>query len=706
MFAHGQNGALGNFPQSIPGAYGAGQSYVPPGLAMLTSGISDDAEYNKRLLEAANLLGPPPRLNEADPRNRFPREITLLPELWSGPDGTMISNPYLTESMVFFEDEQMRGIISRMAPPVLFRGNPTLKLKVLYFNRAKVDQYTHTGTPRLVTKTLDQWDAAIARVGLGAEFDEEMIGTKEGTELIRQSIKQIQIAILDHCGIDCLLALLHARAQPTNFYSAQQLPVPSALAYDAMEDELEHWSCLTKNEFGLAKLCTFARKQIKQQQGAEPDTIIMPPDVADYLRFSRPELTDYSRQGSKGVDRQEAGGNAVMAPQLGGLTVLAAPLIPGIDQGPPQDALRHLRMIGEMFFMDADWNNHVPGVQLSFYGGPAANNGTIDYAMRNTEIQVAGVADRLNQIKLARTIYVHDNLSDTMQPVSIKKIQDFFAAQIAEIQANPAVAQAFAVNFGGVYGMMERFANQQAYSPTANPPSPYDEYGWYDFHVLLLRPKMLYSTSCFIFAKSGRETAETHVGFGDARWGRDATRKKALFHYTTYAGCVVKRPQNVYVANCARIEKYLMGGGVVLGQDIFPVLVPREGALGYNVDDISKARNAAFLGTTADAFTGVIDNQDDFILSTVPAWQTFYNFQRNADGAMLFNNYKAHQEHNCRVFRGPCEYARVNEQGQITDPRGNHILGKGHWGHYAYDGVGAARLGKGPKPYVVDPYCH
>lgn len=706
-------GAFGQFPQNIPGAWGAGTGPLPPGSSLMTSGISNDPEYNRKVLEASSLLGPPPSTKDRDMRSNFPREIMLLPELWAGPNGEPLSNYYLTESVMFFEDEQMRGIISRMAPPAVFMGNPTVQMKVLYFNRAKVDQYTHTGTPRLVTRTLDQWNAAIPRVGLGAEFDEEMLGTKAGSQIIRDSIKQIQIAILDHCGIDALLALLNARVQPNNFYTAQQLPVPAGLAYDAMEPELEQWSCITKTEFGLAKLCTTAQYQIKMQQGDAPDTVIMPPDVADYLRYSRPELTDYNRQGPKGPDRQEAGANAVMQPQLGGLTVLSAPLIPGIDQGPPQDALVHMRMIGEMFYMDPEWNNHVQY---------AVNPPPVEYGVAGMAFGVQNEADRtavlvdaatqanidadLRKQKAARTIYVHDNTSDTMQPITVAKVQ----AHFQWIMAQPLWAN-FMANHPIVAQMIQIFAHTAAFQNAA----PFlDPYGWLDYGVLLVRPNMVYATSVFIFAKSGRDTAESFIGFGDARWGRDATRKKALIHYTTYAGCVVKRPQNVWVANCVQIKKYLMGGGVTLGSDIFPVLIPRLGAHGYDVNpppaggyapgvgDIIKARDRPFLGLRTDAFDGIFAETQDFMLSQVAAWQELYGFKKHVDG-ILFNNYTQHQEFNCRVFRGPCEYAQF-KNNEIDDPRGNHVLGKGHWGPWAYDGVGAARVGKGPKPYVENPY--
>ena len=733
-------GAFGQFPQNIPGAWGAGAGPLPPGSSLITSGISDDPVYNQKVLEASSLLGPPQSTQDRDMRSNFPREIMLLPELWAGPNGQPLSNYYLTESVMFFEDEQMRGIISRMAPAAVFVGNPTIQMKVLYFNRAKVDQYTHTGTPRLVTRTLDQWNAAIPRVGLGAEFDEEMVGTKAGSQIIRDSIKQIQIAILDHCGIDVLLALLNARVQPTNFYTAQQLPVPSALAFDAMEPELEQWSCLTKTEFGLAKLCTTAQYQIKMQQGAAPDTVIMPPEVADYLRYSRPELTDYNRQGSKGPDRQEAGANAVMQPQLGGLTVLSAPLIPGIDQGPPQDALIHLRMIGEMYFMDFDWNSHVNwGVQLPlvvFDQAAAAGVGEVtnhanraaihtpdDIPALVAAVGAAAIGDRpaaqaaldaararrraidedIAKQKAARTIYIHDNQSDTMQPVTIADIQAYLTGRIAAggvwAAHNPAVH------------MAEIFAHSAA--PQAGGQH-LDPYGWMDYGVLLVRPNMLYATSVFIFAKSGRETAETYIGFGDARWGRDATRKKALIHYTTYAGCVVKRPQNVWVANCVQIKKYLMGGGVQLGVDLFPILIPKPGAYGYDNNppagggappgqmDLMYARHRQFLGLRVDAFDGIFSNPRDFVLSRTALWQDLFTFRKHLDG-MLMANYTQHQEFNCRVFRGPCEYA-LFKGNQLDNPRGNHILGKGHWGPWAYDGVGAARLGKGPKPYVENPY--
>lgn len=713
-------GAMGNFPQHVPGAWGAGAESLPHGSASLTSGISPDAQYNQRVLEAAALLGPPPRLAETDPRARFPREIMLLPELWSGPDGTMVSNPYLTESVLFFEDEQMIEIIRRMAPPVVFLGNPTIRMKALYFNRAKVDMYTHTGVPRLVSRTFDQWDAAIPRVGLGGEFDEEMLGTKAGSQIIRDTIKQIQIAILDHCGVDCIMALLHARVQPMHFYGAHELPLPAALVYDHMQPELNHWGATTKNEFGIAKLCTFAKNQIKQQQGAEPDTVIMPPDVADYMRFSRPELTNYDRQGSKGTDRQERGGSAVLSPQLGGLSLLAAPLNPGLDQSPPQDLLLHLRMIGEMWLMDPDWHNHVPKVQVRPVHVPAPialaddRGNQAEVNARQAQIDEANAANaameqQLEREKAARTIYIHNADSDTMRPIHLQDVRNYFQSADWRARSDAAAAALEQVGLDGAARLPAHLQGcPQAISDFCNEDGDHMA-AWRDFAVWLVKPSQLFATSVFIFAKSGGDTAKTHVGYGDARWGRDATRKKAIIHYTTYAGCVVQKPQNVWIANSARIEKYLMGGGNTLGRDIFPILVPTEAAsarYNYAADDLAKVRDRPVLGITTDAFTEVVstDDENEFRISTIQYWQAAYGFRRNVEGGMLANNYKQHQEFNARVFQGHCEYAEVNENGLITRPRGNHILGKGHKGPWTYDGFMAALTGKGPTPYVQDPY--
>lgn len=738
-----QPGAMGNYPSQTLGVYGAGGEARPVGTAQYTSGISNDDVYNRKVMEAAQLLGPPAKLEDSDPRSRFAREIILLPERWSGPNGTMLHNPYLTELVLFFEDPDMRDIIKLVAPPVVFLGNPVIRMKALYFNRAKVDQYTHTGVPRLVTRTWDQWDTAIPRVGLGGEFDEEMLGTPDGTQIIRDTIKQIQIAILDHCGIDCLEALLHARVQPNNFYSAQNLPVPASMAYDLMEDELWQWGCVTKLPYGLAKLCAFAQGRLKEQQGASADCVIMPPQIVDYMRYSRPELTDYDKRGPTGPERQEAGGRAVIAPQLGGLRMVSAPLIPGIDNAPPRNVLEQLRMIGEFFCMDAEWNSHVPRPEhptverivpnagapggrdifhdpvgdafgadthpliLWHAGHPTQANLQQEYAVWNaghdgpggllTRALTQNHGDAWRNHKLSRTIYVHDNGSDTMRGVTIDDVRRFFMKalhprQNAMDHLPRKLVDGLRTTVNAATAQIAQFA--------------LSDFAWSDYHVLLMRPYMLYATSVFIYLKAGKETAQTHVGYGDARWGREATRKKALIHYTTYAGCVVTRPHNIWVANSAKLERYLLGGGVKLGHDLFPVLVAANTqAIGHNIDDAELARSAKFMGLTVDAFNQIIEPANQFNLSNIIEWQALYGFRRNAaGGGMMHNNYKQMQEFNCRVFRAHCEYARLNENGQVVDPRGNHELGYGHNGPFSYSGVGAARLGKGHAPYVQDPY--
>lgn len=719
--------AFGNFPVNQLGAYGAGQPYMPPGSNLQTSGFTKDADFNRRVEEAAKLLGPPPDLSDKDPRSRFPRELVLLPERWAGPDGSMQSNKYLTESVIFFHDDAMREIVSVLAPPVLFLGNPTMKMKQLTFNRAKVDKYTHTGVPRLVTFQWDTWDAAIPRIGLGAEFDEELIGLPEGTELIKNSIKQIQYAVIDHCGTEATYAFIHAHPQPQNFYEAQNLPVPREMAYQNMQPELEHWGIMQKTEFAVAKLATYAKKQIARQQGSAPDIVVTPSEVADYHRFSRPELTNYMRQGEKGPARQEQGGNAVMQPQLGGIRMIGAPLIPNEDMV-PRDPLVWPRMIGEKFLMDANVNPHVIR-QNATQVEAEANRQAADALRQTPEYQLA-----MRRLKVARTVYIHDNPSDTMKPITIAAIQGYFRRVIGAVGANPIpedlparLVEAFALllpNQAQRADNVARAAQQpaQAALPLPNPPLPAaveealvmiqsfvadgnNIEDWDDYHVLLVRPYMLYRMAMFIFAKAGGETAETHIGYGDARWGHDATRKKAILHYTTYSGCVIKRPQNIWVANCVHAQGHLGGGGIRLGVDLFPILVPRgEFVQGYQQRDCDLISAEPFMGITADAFSGIIDDANAFVLSNVAVWQTFYEFRRNPDGVM-HNVYRGMQQFNARVFTAHMEFARVNEDGAVVAPRGQHVIGRGHWGPWSYDGVAMAREGKGHTPYVCDPYA-
>ena len=762
-------GELGDHPAQSPGAYGAGSGTYHTGGNLMTSGISNDPVFNRKLLEAEQLLGPLPKMEETDPRSRFPRELTLLSDLWSGPGGMPRSNKYLAAAVIYFHDETMADLIRIMAPPVLFEGNPTMKMKYLYFNRAKVDQYTHTGTPRLVTYTWDTWDVAIQRHGLGAEFDEEAIGTPEGTELIRQSIKQIQYAILDFCGIDLINALLYCKPQPANFYEAHRLPLPTVMAMRAFEPELAHWGIMQKTEHGLAKLVSFARRQIELQQGEAPNAVIMPRGVADFMRFSRPELTDYIRKGPLGPARQEASGAAVMAPSLAGLTVIAAPLVPDVNNElPARDPLRQPRMIGEFWPMAANVADHLgqpwsrlvvrngapytdslrprapgkpAGEEEDSESGDSGGSSGLSAPSAASELKLAvpkraaaydedddedpeatqqaleraavylkdintpsvcPYGDKAAVKKTARSIWIHDNDSDNMVEMSIEKIQNFFKmakelAEHKELTGDPRYAD---VPPGLTAALSDKNVMKHIVFRTTVEEFINDSVaGWDDYHVLLVRPHMLYAMSCFIFAKSGGATADTHVGYGDARWGRDATRKKALIHYTTYAGAVVKKPQNVWIAHAVHADEYLDGGGVRLGVDIFPILIPRDRS---DIDEAIVHRKA-FFGLTEDAFTGVLDDSSELLLTTCRFWSDVYGFRRNASG-ILHTDFRNMQEHNARVFRAPFEYARVTVP-EMMDPRGNHSLGKGHWGPFAYDGVGAARLGRGPTPYVRDPYC-
>lgn len=682
-----QPGALGNWPANQSGMYGAGLPAAPPGYNQITSTL--DPAYKAKLDEASRLLGPPPEIDNRDFRARFPRSIALLPELWAGKGGEPISNPYLTESIVFFMDDTMRELVLHMAPVQVFEGNPVVSMSVLYFNRAKVDEYMHLGVPRLVSHEWDSWSTSIQRHGLGGEFDEEVLGTKKGTELVRATIKQIQIAIMDYCGGNLIYKLLTARAQPRDFYEAHDLPLPNTqVAARMFEKELEMWGCMQKTPYALAKLAAYATDVVETAQGTKPDTVIMPKRTAEYVRFSRPELTMRSIAGDVGVARQEAGANAVMKPQLPGLTVLPAPLIPNSTGRNPYDPLVWIRQIGEFFVMDADWHEHIPW---------------------------AGIANAAEKQKKARSIFIHDNESDSIREISIDRVQKFLLTRLPPVYQSAciAIANARANLARNPADAVLQTAETKAVDDLRHLAGGLDTAGnmileflldHSNYHVVLARPNMTYQMGCFIFAKSGGATATTHVGYGDARWGRDATRKMALLHYTGYAGVVVTRPNNVFVANCVDTVSYLRGGGVEFADNprnasLYPILVDKT-----KPEDAHLAKYSSFMGLHAEAFKSLLRNPLDGVLSDIASWARLYDFKVNPTGQM-YNSYytRNYQAHNARVFRGPSWYPRLDVNGSIVDPMGNELPGRGHWGPFAYNGVGAARCGRGPTPWVRDP---
>lgn len=635
--------------------YGSG---MPPSFDPKTNGATRGAgghfeindEYAMRFREAQRMLGPPPKLTPSDPRGEVPREIDMLPEYWKD------HIPAVAEQIILMENTQLQAVLTEVAPMRLFTGNPVFKGRKMIFNENRPDSYTHTGVPRSVYHSFKEWDTAIDRRGLGLEMEAEFFGTPKGTMIFQYSIRQIQIAIVQSAAVDVLHACLRASPIPKHFYEARKIPMPVHFIKAALQPELDQWSVLTKNKYGLMDLWRDVKQRIRAVRGTQPNICIVPEWFKDHARTHCPALTEYSQRGERGPTAFD--NNTVLSQQLGGLRIIESPVIRGDDaNAPPEEPLEHPRTIGE------HWYNSGSHLSQDFGGNGAA-------------------------YLAARAFTIHNNTTDSFHTIGMQKIRDYLKGVYDAANGDSSVANALS--------NIDTFVKLVTAAEGNNADAIKALNQW---TVILLRPFMTYTMASGIFLPGGGKAIETRVGFGDFRLGFDAARKKVLGHYTTYMGPVVVDPDSIYVAHNIAAREYLGGGGVILGEDIFVVVTKTE-------EDPAVIGGLQCLCIDENGFPASVFDSDANLqmYNHYAEWARLYGFPSGKPvNNMLDIAYNGELAVNTRTMLATGFMPTVRHDLTIIHPRGQVFMGNGHWGPIVYPGVREDRLGRGVNGCVTAP---
>ena len=235
-------------------------------------------------------------------------------------------------------------IIRTILPLTELPPGGTIQVSELIFNDHNLDRIPEQGVGRLTTQQFRSWETRIQRHGLAFMMEDGFAMTEMGLETYTASILQISNATTDTMIIDAYYNLLMVTAND-DYYKAYGIVTKNPTRAVVFEYEKTLWSILSKTARGFWTMVKMGRDTFGERR-ITPDSLIMPFNTRDYLKYSRPETRSYYEVGPRGPDFFFGKG---YIQQAEGLEIFESSMFPMLDSEQREDPLIRNRSIGEFW---------------------------------------------------------------------------------------------------------------------------------------------------------------------------------------------------------------------------------------------------------------------------------------------------------------------------------------------------------------------
>jgi len=221
-------------------------------------------------------------------------------------------------------------------------------------------------------------------------------------------------------------------------------------------------------------------------------------------------------------------------------------------------------------------------------------------------------------------------------------------------------------------------------------------------NFILSKPHMRYLMGLGIKAQAGGETGHTFMGNSDGQLSDDAKVKIHYFNYTYYSKAIVKRDEDVFIANDIHSMGTLGGAGTKVYSTNTDVYNPRKGKYGdgsmfvmaipYEQRELPNPMDVS--GRFYQFYNEGLVNRENFLkihYNTAGRYNAYLGFRRSNDlsewGDPMAVTRRAVT--NTVMWEGPAWY-----YDRTTRRLTVHQENTGHWGHIYGNGAKDARKGK------------
>lgn len=238
-----------------------------------------------------------------------------------------------------------------------WEGGNVVTVYTMEFHNHLLDEVPEEGVVRQVTHSSREYAQTILRYGLGMQMEHGMLMTPMGQGQYAQSINQIATGATRRIMLSTLFAISNPPPVPNNWFSQHGLPYSNSVRAEMARKEIAEFGICIQELGGMEKAINSIRTTIRRQKGSEPDTLVLPYNLATRLRLYGPPQNGYDgREKLKPVIPETNGAS------YDGLRLYQSPYAEFDRTLPPGDAFESDRQIGEMFTLYGDRYQELPAL--------------------------------------------------------------------------------------------------------------------------------------------------------------------------------------------------------------------------------------------------------------------------------------------------------------------------------------------------------
>jgi len=219
------------------------------------------------------------------------------------------------------------------------------------FNEAPLGRTPYQGTSRLLTASKRKYQDRLVRRGIALLLESDFFSTGEGQKHFAEQLRSIANCVQETMNMDVIFKLISTKNYDLEF-TRDSLVQPQLNLHQVYKHTVDMFACVQKMDAGL----DYAIEQSKASMlryNVEPDTLIIPPELAVYMSLVPEQRKTYMIGGPQAPAEFNAGAAGFESQAFRGLGVVTnRPLDSMGNMGPDSQALRRTTAVGEYYKVD------------------------------------------------------------------------------------------------------------------------------------------------------------------------------------------------------------------------------------------------------------------------------------------------------------------------------------------------------------------
>ena len=269
------------------------------------------------------------------------------------PDAFVGRNEHLRDTMSNLLLQNQQDFMTASCLPWRAVEGVEVQWDRIEFNVRLLNQVPYEGVSRMQTHLRRSFRERVVRRGVGMQIESDFFLTEQGRQHFRDHLMSIRMAVQETANFDGLFAML-TTPNYAHMHAMQRGLYPTRSPMAAMRPSVSLFGIVQKEERGFDRAIEMGRTKM-QSYHAQPDTLIISPELSLYVTTVPTARIDFSAAGQPGVGEFRNGGVDFGAGQkFRNLAVHQVLPFDVGDRGARTQMLERVVQTGEFFIMPKD----------------------------------------------------------------------------------------------------------------------------------------------------------------------------------------------------------------------------------------------------------------------------------------------------------------------------------------------------------------